>query len=203
MDLRDERQARGWSQEELAARTGLSVRTIQRIENGSAPGLSSARLLAEALGVDVAEITAAGRARTDGAAPAWQQAPAATAVRDGLVGFADFEGRAGRADYWWFVLAVLLVTGAATALAEQLGTAVGVLFAVPLVAAGARRLHDTRRSGWWQLFGLVPFGFVVPLVLLVQPTAEDADERRNASRRWVAPDDADEDTVRNGQGGSG
>ncbi len=208
MNVRDERQARGWSQEELAARTGLSVRTIQRIENGSPPGLSSARLLAEALGVDVAAFTG-GRppAPVNGAedggtsGPSWQQTPAATAVRDGLVGFSDFEGRAGRPDYWWFFLAVTLVIAATTALAEQLGTAVGVVLAVPLVAAGARRLHDTGHSGWWQLFALAPFGFVVPLVLLVQPTAEDAAARRAASA--TPRDDKTEDSVSNGPGAAG
>lgn len=205
MDLRDERQARGWSQEELAARTGLSVRTIQRIENGSVPGLSSARLLADALGVDVAEIIAGGRPSNDGAGnaraavPAWRQTPAATAVRDGLVGYADFEGRAGRPDYWWFFLAVTLVVATATALAEQLGTAVGLVLAVPLVAAGARRLHDTGHSGWWQLFCLAPFGFVVPLVLLVRPTVEDAAERRAEPPAASVPGDSAGEPVRDGQ----
>ena len=32
-----------------------------------------------------------------------------------------------------------------------------------LAAVGARRLHDTGRSGWWQLFVLAPFGFLVVL----------------------------------------
>ena len=48
-------------------------------------------------------------------------APIVDAVRDGALGFSDFEGRAGRPDYWWFLLAVLVVTGAATALSEAAG----------------------------------------------------------------------------------
>ncbi len=176
MDVRDARLARGWSQEELAARSGVSVRTIQRIENGGRPGLGTARLLAEALDVTIAEVVG------EEAADRWYDAPAAAAVRDALRRFADFDGRTGRADYWWFFLAVVLVAAAATALSEAAGTAVGVLLALPLVAAGARRLHDTGRSGWWQLFALAPFGFVVPLVLLVGATDDEAGRRRDAVR---------------------
>jgi uncharacterized membrane protein YhaH (DUF805 family) len=42
---------------------------------------------------------------------------------------------------------------------------------LPSLAAGARRLHDTNRSGWWQLIGLVPFvGFIVLIYLMAQPS---------------------------------
>ncbi|MGE4509640.1 MAG: DUF805 domain-containing protein, partial [Sulfurimonadaceae bacterium] len=45
----------------------------------------------------------------------------------------------------------------------------GGLFAlasfVPSIAIAARRLHDTNRSGWWQLILLIPF--IGPIVLLV------------------------------------
>jgi uncharacterized membrane protein YhaH (DUF805 family) len=36
---------------------------------------------------------------------------------------------------------------------------------LPGLAVQARRLHDTNKSGWWILIGLVPF--VGPIVLLV------------------------------------
>ncbi len=52
-----------------------------------------------------------------------------------------------------------------------MGGIVLLLLLIPLAAAGARRLHDTGRSGWWQLFALAPVGFVVPLFLLVLPAA--------------------------------
>lgn len=197
MDVREARQARGWSQEELAERTGLSVRTIQRIETGGRPGLSSARLLAEALGLDVAEIMAS-EPGVEQAPPRWDDAPAVVAVRDALVRFVDFDGRASRPDYWWFFLAVTLVTGAATALSEALGAALGVLLTLPLAAVGARRLHDTGRSGWWQLFCLAPFGFVVVLTLLVLPTDEEAVRRREAPDLEPSAEGTAEDALSNG-----
>jgi transcriptional regulator with XRE-family HTH domain len=44
---------RGWSQEQLAELSGLSVRTIQRIERGQKPGLESAKSLASVFEVDL------------------------------------------------------------------------------------------------------------------------------------------------------
>ena len=40
---------------------------------------------------------------------------------------------------------------------------------VPTLAVGARRLHDTGRSGWWLLIGLIPIvGWIILIVFLVQ-----------------------------------
>ena len=46
---------RGWSQSELAEFSGLSVRTIQRIEKGANPGLDSLKCLAAVFDMDVAD----------------------------------------------------------------------------------------------------------------------------------------------------
>jgi len=52
MVVRKLRLQKSWSQEHLAELTGLSTRTIQRIEKGEKPGLESIRLLAEAFDID-------------------------------------------------------------------------------------------------------------------------------------------------------
>jgi uncharacterized membrane protein YhaH (DUF805 family) len=36
---------------------------------------------------------------------------------------------------------------------------------LPSLAVTVRRLHDTGHSGWWLLWGFVPFGCLVVLVL--------------------------------------
>ena len=43
---------RGWSQEQLAELTGLSVRTIQRVERGQNPSAESLKAIAAVLEVD-------------------------------------------------------------------------------------------------------------------------------------------------------
>ncbi|WP_104402576.1 helix-turn-helix domain-containing protein [Vibrio penaeicida] len=53
MNLKALRNDRGWSQEQLSQMSGLSVRTIQRIEQGSKPGLESLKSLAAVFEVDI------------------------------------------------------------------------------------------------------------------------------------------------------
>lgn len=57
MIIRKLRLERAWSQEQLAALSGLSVRTIQRIERGQNPGLDSLKALAAVFDIDVATLT--------------------------------------------------------------------------------------------------------------------------------------------------
>jgi uncharacterized membrane protein YhaH (DUF805 family) len=96
-------------------------------------------------------------------------------VRICLAKYADFSGTASRSEYWWFVMflglagAVASVATPASLPAGSLGTVFLIATFLPLLAAGARRLHDTGRSGWLQLIGLVPVaGGIVLIVFLVQ-----------------------------------
>jgi transcriptional regulator with XRE-family HTH domain len=62
------RESKGWSQETLANKAGTSVKTISRLENGGNEGRGGTmQKLAEALGVDLAELLAAGAVPTDDA----------------------------------------------------------------------------------------------------------------------------------------
>jgi uncharacterized membrane protein YhaH (DUF805 family) len=84
-----------------------------------------------------------------------------------LAKYADFDGRATRSEYWWFVLFVVLVSAAISVVSHSLGTLFSLAVLVPSLAAATRRLHDTNRSGWWQLIALVPVvGLIVLIVLL-------------------------------------
>ena len=83
--------------------------------------------------------------------------------------YADFQGRASRSEYWWFVLFILLVSAAASVISPKLSALFTLATLLPSIAAATRRLHDTNRNGWWQLIVLVPVvGFIVLLVFLAQ-----------------------------------
>ena len=56
MIVRKLRLQRGWSQDQLAQLSGLSIRTIQRIERGQTPGLDSLKSLAAVFDVHVTEL---------------------------------------------------------------------------------------------------------------------------------------------------
>lgn len=55
--FRSLRLARAWSQEQLAELSGLSVRTVQRIENGDQPSLETLSALAAVFEVSVADLS--------------------------------------------------------------------------------------------------------------------------------------------------
>ncbi|HCE3721489.1 helix-turn-helix domain-containing protein [Vibrio parahaemolyticus] len=56
MVVRKLRLKHGWSQEQLADLSGLSIRTIQRIERGHKPGLESLKCLAAVFETSVSEL---------------------------------------------------------------------------------------------------------------------------------------------------
>jgi len=89
--------------------------------------------------------------------------------------YAVFNGRARRKEYWMFFLINLIIT-CVLYFIEILAGGPGVVgglyelaVLLPYIAVGVRRLHDTNRSGWWLLIGLIPvIGTIVLIVFLVQ-----------------------------------
>jgi uncharacterized membrane protein YhaH (DUF805 family) len=100
------------------------------------------------------------------------------ALRNGFT----YRGRASRSAYWWFFLAVTLAYVAiwlisvlltATTSRTWAGLDIGLLSLAMIypglaaIALTVRRLHDTDRSGWWYLIGLIPYvGIIILLVIL-------------------------------------
>lgn len=89
--------------------------------------------------------------------------------------YADFDGRARRSEYWYFVLgnflAYLVLAGVGFALGEYVGLILLVVFwlgiIVPSIAVVVRRLHDVGKSGWFYFVALIPLvGGIWLLVLL-------------------------------------
>lgn len=96
--------------------------------------------------------------------------------------YAGFEGRASRSEYWWFVLFYVIAFVVATILDQiwgfpLLAVLLWLALIVPSIAATARRLHDTNRSGWWILISLVPFvGSIILLVFVLMPSDPQANQ---------------------------
>jgi uncharacterized membrane protein YhaH (DUF805 family) len=87
--------------------------------------------------------------------------------------YAVFSGRAARPEYWfWVLFQVLLIIVLSIVEGLLFSKPGGVLSSIaslalllPSLAVGARRLHDTDKSGWWLLIGLVPFIGAIVLVV--------------------------------------
>jgi uncharacterized membrane protein YhaH (DUF805 family) len=96
--------------------------------------------------------------------------------------YALFDGRAGRAQYWWFVLANIIVSVVLQILTSALSAffILSILYSLALIIPGLavaiRRLHDTNRSGWWVLISLVP---LVGVIILIVFLATDGDPGAN------------------------
>lgn len=85
--------------------------------------------------------------------------------------YAEFNGRAHRAEFWWWVLFVFILSWGGQIISQSFGTLVSLITLLPSLAVAARRLHDIGRSGWWQLVGFIPvLGWLVMVYWCVQPS---------------------------------
>ncbi len=108
-----------------------------------------------------------------------------TAITTVFRKYAEFEGRAGRPEFWWFILFSALVSSALGSL--NLGTPDGVIAVgsslasvwaigtlLPTLAVAVRRLRDAGRQ-WTEIFWLLlPIaGLIVLIVRLCEPSKAD------------------------------
>ena len=108
------------------------------------------------------------------------------AVRTCWKKYGDFDGRAVRSEFWWWVLFMVLVQFAAAIVLtivliifQNLGflqwlsvlifLVIVLAFILPSIAVSVRRLHDRDLSGWFYLLGFVPFGGLVLFIFYVLP----------------------------------
>jgi uncharacterized membrane protein YhaH (DUF805 family) len=61
---------------------------------------------------------------------------------------------------------VLLVASALTYIGDVLASVFLIVTLLPLLAVGTRRLRDSGKNGWWQLFLLAPIAGIVLLGFL-------------------------------------
>jgi uncharacterized membrane protein YhaH (DUF805 family) len=91
--------------------------------------------------------------------------------------YVDFSGRTSVGGFWRFVavnFVVAVVLGALTSVSSVfliLYFVYALAVFLPSLAIAVRRLHDTGKSGWMILLGLIPLvGFIILIVFYVQPS---------------------------------
>jgi uncharacterized membrane protein YhaH (DUF805 family) len=84
--------------------------------------------------------------------------------------YADFNGCASRSEFWWWFLFTLIVTLVFRLVSYHLAGVFSLVTLLPSIAVGVRRLHDTNRSGWWELLYFIPvIGWIILIVFWVEP----------------------------------
>jgi uncharacterized membrane protein YhaH (DUF805 family) len=92
--------------------------------------------------------------------------------------YANPTGRARRAEFWYFVLANLVIAIILGALSSLLGLPLignqpllvsiyALAILIPNICVQIRRLHDSGKSGWWLLLLLTVIGAIVLIVFYV------------------------------------
>ena len=97
--------------------------------------------------------------------------------------YAVFDGRAHRTEFWLFFLFSFIISfflGVIVGLVGSLWfitTLYALAVLIPGLAVSVRRLHDTNRSGWWILTGLVPIlGWIALLIFYVEDSRPGANQ---------------------------
>ena len=103
--------------------------------------------------------------------------------------YADFSGRASRSEYWWFFLFCFILGIMAQVIDSTLGldkaiggngtftTLIQIATFLPSIAVGSRRLHDTNRSGWWQLLWILLVIGWIPLIIWLASQSKNEDNK--------------------------
>ena len=122
------------------------------------------------------------------------------ATKEFFTKYFDFKGRTSRANYWWAVLGVFLLSfiilfiaglifGTPAQLAENASieeikaylsngyvivTCIwSLVLLIPSISISVRRLHDTNKSGWWYLLNIIPVGGLVLLIFYLMPSVNE------------------------------
>lgn len=127
-----------------------------------------------------------------------------TALKAFWSNYRNFKGRARRSEYWFIQLFLVATNLAAAAIDLALmdgdvdrfianggGGIVGLIWIlatiVPALAVLVRRLHDTNRSGWWALIGLVPIIGTIAILVFTVTDSTQGDNRYGASPKDSTP----------------
>ena len=98
--------------------------------------------------------------------------------------YSCFDGRAGRTEFWCWILVVFLVNMVFSVIPKIGGIlaaiwSLGIL--LPTLGAYARRLHDLGKSAWFILIALIPvIGGLILLILCIP-------EGTNGSNQYGEP----------------
>jgi len=113
--------------------------------------------------------------------------------------YANWDGRASRSEYWWFVLfgaLVGFVTGTIDGFLfgweysdpTWISTLVSLALLLPNFCVSVRRLHDLGKSGWWNLLVFTIIGIIPLLIFMVMEGEEHPNQYGNVPTNTLEHD---------------
>jgi uncharacterized membrane protein YhaH (DUF805 family) len=99
-----------------------------------------------------------------------------------LKNYVGFQGRARRKEYWMFFLFNIIICLVLSLLQlilhihPLLTELYSLAILLPSLAVSVRRLHDTGKSGWWILIGIIP---IIGCIILLIFYCSNGDENNN------------------------
>ncbi len=104
-------------------------------------------------------------------------------IKNSLSQIFNFNGKTGRQDFWIFFFAnlvvALLLSGFISSFIHFFyfgyltSFIVNLILCIPSFAIAVRRLHDTNKSGWFLLLGLIPLaGIIILIIFWAQPSVK-------------------------------
>jgi uncharacterized membrane protein YhaH (DUF805 family) len=109
-----------------------------------------------------------------------------------LKNYTGFDGRARRTEFWMYelvniaIIVVLEVLSLAVHPLAFLYYIYALAVLVPSLAVGCRRLHDTGKSGWLQLIGIIPILGAIAMIILWCLPGTPAPNKYGADPKAVA-----------------
>lgn len=107
--------------------------------------------------------------------------------------YAVFNGRARRAEYWYFFLFNIIITIVLGIISAIIGDSKGMLgifyslaLIIPGIAVGIRRLHDTNHSGWWLFISLIPIVGIIWLIVLMATDSNAGENKYGSNPKIIA-----------------
>ena len=114
--------------------------------------------------------------------------------------YVNFQGRAQRKEYWFYLLFYILFAIAVVLVESFLGLSdlsdpekgTGPLYAIytlafllPSIAVAVRRLHDIGRTGWWLLLALIPLVGAIVLLIFYCLDSQPGDNKYGPNPKGV------------------
>ena len=99
-----------------------------------------------------------------------------------------FGERARRKEFWYFALISFIISVILSLIdtaigMNVLGSIYGLAVLLPSIAVGARRLHDTGRTGWWLLIGFIPLVGTIILIIFFAIDSQPGENKYGPSSK--------------------